>query len=307
MIALSTIALLVAGSNAAELRGVEKESTATHFRVKKTAFAKGLSQDKIAKALELKKSTVKAQAEPAPTTPFVDEHARGYLLEWTRVNTDCSGRVEFVGGFLAGSTNSFSGGFSLSADASVSKEAYELTVYTSRQLDGTDASPVDGSEGPQCTHVESGVIPYDEGLVNVHQGYFFGHSFVKGDYSSVTDSLKGVYSEYYASKNECLLGVQPVLFSTSWVKGECYFDSNTLLGGEGINHDWYKIHGFGSDDGQHYLEYSIHNNDDCENLEAPYTKAPVVKSYAPPEYGECIPWSSEQIPIGGWQKLVTYN
>lgn len=45
-----------------------------------------------------------------PHKPIADSENRGYLMEFTRINTDCTGRVEYVGGILVGSTNMVSDG-----------------------------------------------------------------------------------------------------------------------------------------------------------------------------------------------------
>lgn len=87
---------------------------------------------------------------------------------------------------------------------------------------------------------------------------------MKGDFSDVTDSLKGFYVEFYRTKNECILGVQPSSFSVFYVLNECYFDPvNTigLMATESIKvHSWFKIVGFSL---PNIMSIATYNNDDC--------------------------------------------
>jgi len=293
MLALSTVALLVAGSNAAELRGAETERVLAKstFKTKNTVYKR---EKKVASLETVTKDTLPVDSN------------RGYILEWTRVNSDCSGRVEYVGGLLSGSVNArpdFFEGNQATVDKATGKYSIEYSQYSDPDgkslLGGLSTGTRD-----KCEHEITNKIPYDGARVYDHQGYFFGHTFLAGDYSTVSQALKGYYKEYYASKNECLLGVQPTAFSAEWIKNECYFNSANLLGGE-PKHDWFKIHAFGNDhDDGAYVQYSIHNNDDCENKD-PYQKAPIEKLYAPADhhYDECVLADD----YNTWVKVTSYN
>jgi len=187
-----------------------------------------------------------------------------------------------------------------SIDDASNKVSISTTMYS--DIDGfSQGQPAGQAVLDKCSSEIAGPIPSDDYLVNVHKGFFFGHTFLSGNYDAVTSSLKAFYTEYYASKNECLLAVQPLGFSASLVKGECYFNSAHLLDGED-KHDWYKVLGFGGDEYGSYVEYSIHNNNDCEDLDK-YAKAKKEKVYAPAEYavGQCV-WGDNF-----WMKRTAYN
>jgi len=306
MLALSSIALLVAGSSAAELRGASTETVATTTSVQKVLRLKkeGFSPKGETKQSKLPKF-VKQSNDGLPV-----DSDRGYLLEWTRVNTDCSGRVEYVGGVSSGATHAVqglsAGNVTYFTQAGVVDGNYYLNAYESAAVDGVPSFELPSSyHGDRCEQDISKAIPFDLTRFNEHQGYYYGHTFLKGDYPVVTNSLKGLYTEYYGTKNECLLGVQPVFFSVQLIKNECYFDSNTLLNNQDVDqqtivpaevsHDWYKIHGFGTEDGNTYISYTIHNNDDCEDKD-PFNKAQLQKVVTP-TVEEC------SLVDGMWQKF----
>lgn len=157
-------------------------------------------------------------------------------------------------------------------------------------------------ESPRCSQELVSYFPHDP-IVEAHKGYFYGHTFMDGNYPAVTNSLKAYYTEMYYSKNDCLLQAQPVAFAAQWIKGQCYFNSATLLGGA-KKHDWIKVLGYEESIDGPYMKYSVHNNINCKNKNK-FTKSLEKKIYFPASdrYGECVHDGAS----GNWLRNTAYN
>lgn len=206
----------------------------------------------------------------------------GYILEFTRTNKDCSGRVEGIGGLLLGHPTlcrTPEGVLTTMVTGDVSETSYEYRLTISSDLDLQGESGGEGFGGPRCSADPDGVlggmgpgfIPYSTELFD-HGGYFYGHKLVTSGFPAVLRVIGGAfYDLYFDTLDHCLTGERPMAFFAHLKKGECYFNP-TNYGIEGIDehtgqaykvHSWFKVVGFDSKEGT--MIFTIHNNNDCDH------------------------------------------